>query len=97
MVISSQHNRTNFTLANHFIKLQCNTDSPLFILIQDTRLRPYHELIFLRIANPNPVVFILETAIRVNASHCRFVCFTQILGFAAKTHPAEGAVAKVKQ
>ena len=97
VVIASEHNRTDFSLTNHFVKLQRNLGSSVCVLIQDTALCTDNQFVFLCIANPNPVVAVLITSIRIDTFHRGSVGCIQIFWFAGQAAPTERTVAVIEQ
>ena len=75
VVVASQHDRTNFAVANHFIEPQRDANPPFGILIKNSRLRADHQFVFGRVANPDVIVAVLAAAFRIDALHRRLVGF----------------------
>ena len=96
-MIASQHNRSNFTIAYHFVELQRYLHTSCRILIKNTRLCTYHKIILFRVAYPIVVIQILTATIRINTFHRRMIGLYQIFMFTTETYPTEGAVAVIKK
>ena len=96
-MIASQHNRSNFTIAYHFVELQRYLHTSCCILIKNTRLSTYHKIILFRIAYPIVVIQILTATIRVNTFHRCMIGLYQIFMFTTETYPAERSVTVIKK
>ena len=97
VVVTSDHNRTDFAAANHFVEFKRDIRSAFGILIEYARLCADNKLVCLCITNPNIVIAILRAAGRIDAAHCRCIGLVEILGLAGQADPAERTVAVVKQ
>ena len=82
MVVTSKHNRSDFTFSYHIIELKGDIASSKGILIKDTALGTNNEFILLCVADPYPVVTILESSVRIDDVHSCVVCLNQIFVFA---------------
>ena len=96
-MVSSHHDRTDLSFADHFIELEGDAGSAFGILIQDSGLGSHHQLVFLRIADPYPVVSVLCSPIRIDPVHGCLVGGLQIFRLAGEAYPAERAVAVVEE
>ena len=96
-MIASQHNRSNFTIAYHFVELQRYLHTSCRILIKNTRLSTYHKIILFRVTYPIVVIQILTATIRVNAFHRCMIGLYQIFMFTTETYPAERSVTVIKK
>ena len=96
VVVASDHNRTDFAAANHFVEFKRDIRSAFGILIEYARLCADNKLVCLCITNPNIVIAILRAAGRIDAAHCRCIGLVEILGLARQADPAERTVAVVK-
>ena len=97
VVVTSQHDRTYFAPAYHFIETQCDIHTAQRVLIQNACLGPYHQVILFGVANPYPVVHILSAAIFRDTLHSGTVGLYQIFLFPAQAYPAEGAVTIIEK
>ena len=73
VVVSSQHDRSDFALTHHVVELEGDVSSAERILIEDAALGAHNQFVLVRVANPNPVVSVLEAAVRVYDFHGRVV------------------------
>ena len=96
-MIASQHNRSNFTIAYHFVELQRYRHTSYRILIKNTRLSTYHKIILFRVAYPIVVIQILTATIRVNTFHRCMIGLYQIFMLTTETYPAERSVTVIKK
>ena len=96
-MIASQHNRSHFTIAYHFVELQRYLHTSCRILIKNTRLCTYHKIILFRVAYPIVVIQILTATIRINTFHRCMIGLYQIFMFTTEAYPAEGSVAVIKK
>ena len=97
MVITAKHNRSDFTISYHLVELQSDVASAESILIKDTALGSDNQLILLSVADPYPVISILESSVRVDDVHSCVVGLHQILVLVGQAAPAERAIAIVEQ
>ena len=88
---------TDFSVADHFVEAEGYLHAALFILIEDAALRTDDELVLLRVADPDPVVVVLEAAVFVDALHRGVVGLDEVLGVAREAAPAERSVAVVEE
>ena len=97
VMIPTHHDRAAFALPNQLVKGQRDVPAAFRILIKYASLGSDHQLVFLGITDPYPVVSVLRPAVRVDGVHRRLVRRSQILRFSGEADPAEGAVAVIKQ
>ena len=96
-MVASQHDRTYFAITYHFIEFQGDVHTPDGILIENTGLGTYYQLVLFCIANPNPVVHVLPSAFLRNTFHGSSVGLDQIFMFPAETNPTERSVTIIEQ
>ena len=78
MVVTSQHNRSDFSVSYHLIEFQSNISSSQSVLIQNTALCTNNQFVLFCITNPDVVISILASSVRINDFHCRMVCLSQM-------------------
>ncbi len=97
MMVTAKHNRTDFSIANHFVELQSYFKPAHCVLIQNTCLSAYNHRVFFGIAYPIVIVAILTPAIRIDTFHGSTVCLDKILMSSAQTHPSERTVTIIEK
>ena len=97
MMVASQHDRSYFATANHFIEAERNVHSSHSILIKDARLCSYYQLVLFRIAYPIIIIQILTASIDVDTFHSCMVCLYQVFMFSTQANPSERAITVVKE
>ena len=65
-MVTSHHDRTDFTFADQFIELEGNIDTADFILIEDTGLGTNDHLVLFSVADPDVVIAILIATVRID-------------------------------
>ena len=96
-MVASQHNGADLSLTHHFIEAQSYIHTSHGILIKNTSLRAYHQVVFLRITNPIVVIQILPATCRVDTFHRRTVGLHQVFMFSTEAYPAERTITIIKQ
>src|SRR5699024_2901741 len=76
MMVTSQHNRSDFSVSYHFIELQGNISSSQCILVKNTALSTNNQFILLSVADPDIVISVLTSSVRINNFHCSMVCLS---------------------
>src|SRR5665647_660730 len=96
-MVASHHNGSHFAVADHLIEAQGNIGAAPGVLIEDAGLSADHQFVLFGIADPDPVVFILEAAVGIDDLHGGSIGFIQIFRLAAETNPTERTIAVVKK
>ena len=97
VMVASQHDGADFSVAYHLIEAQGYIHASHGILIKDTRLRADYQIVLLRIANPIVVIQILPATCGVDTFHRRTVGLHQVFMFSTEAHPAERTITIIKQ
>ena len=97
VVIATKHYGADFAIAHHFIEFERDFNPAFGILIKNSRLGSHHQCILFGVSDPDVVIAVLCSAVRIDASHSSLVSLCQIFFSAAETNPSEGSVTIIKQ
>ena len=73
VVVAAQHDRSDFPVPHHLVEAERNVSSAECVLVENTALGADNQFVLVCVANPDPVVSVLEAAVRVYNLHGRVV------------------------
>ncbi len=97
MVVTTHHYRTDLALSNELVECKTDVTTTLSILIEDTSLSTNNEFVLLSVSDPDPVVSVLTTSVRVDNFHSSLVSSVEVFWLTGQANPSEWAIAIVKE
>ena len=97
VMIPAQHDGADIAVANHCVKFECDGHSSQSVLVKNSGLGSHHEFVAGGIFDPDIVVTVLKSPVRIDTFHGNPVGFQQIIFFAAQAYPAKRTVPVIKQ
>ena len=97
MVVSSHHDGADLALSYQLVEGQTDVSSSFSILIEDTSLGSYYEFVLFSVSDPDPVVSVLTSSVRIDNFHSSVVCSSQVFRLAGQAYPSERTISIVKE